>query len=162
MTSVVLQDQLDTITTAPPLSGPMMIATVSCPQADTAVCRVTGSINLVTAPVIADKLMEQVHAGRPHLVVDLSAVTLLDSACLHAVLDALDSYDIDGHLALIIDSRSETITRSEIGMLSEIVDVHHDLASALRICARASVSSGGRHRAKTSSVVAIRSAAGRD
>lgn len=162
MTSVVLQDQpvtrdqLDTITTAPPLSGPMMIATVSCPQADTAVCRVTGSVDLVTAPLIASRLMEQVHAGRPHLVIDLSAVTLLDSSCLHSVLDALDSYDIDGHLALIIDSRSETITRPEIGMLSEIVDIHHDLASALRVCARASISSGGRHRAKASRVVAIR------
>ncbi len=156
MTSVVLQDQPNTITTAPPLSGPMMIATVSCPQADTTVCRVTGSVDLVTAPVIAGRLMEQVHAGRPHLVIDLSAVTLLDSTGLHAVLDALDSYDIDGHLALIIDSRSETITRPEISMLSEIVDIHHDLASALRVCARASISTGGRHRAKTSSVVAIR------
>jgi anti-anti-sigma factor len=126
----------------------MVIATVSCPQADTAVCRVTGSVDLVTAPVLARRLIEEVHAGRPHLVIDLSAVELLDSISLHAVLDALDCYDIDGHLAVILDSRSETLTRPEISMLSEIVDIHHDLASALRACARASISTGGRHRAK--------------
>ena len=86
--------------------------------------------------------------NRPHLVIDLSNVALLDSTILHAVLDALDCYEINGHLTIIIDSRSAAFTRTEISMLSEIVDVHHDLASALRVCARASISTGGRHRAK--------------
>ncbi|MGH3824331.1 MAG: STAS domain-containing protein [Pseudonocardiaceae bacterium] len=128
---------------------------MSCPQADTAVCRVTGSVDLVTAPVLASRLIEEVHAGRPHLVIDLSAVALLDSTSLHAILDALDCYDIDGHLAIIVDARSETITRPKISMLSEIVDIHHDLASALRVCARASISTGGRHRAKDPSAVSV-------
>jgi hypothetical protein len=47
----------------------------------------------------------------------------------------------------VIDSRSEALSRSEINELSEIVDIHHDLASALRTCARASITTGGRHRA---------------
>jgi anti-sigma B factor antagonist len=126
----------------------MVLATVSCPQADTAVCRVTGSVELVTAPMLAERLIETVHDGRPHLVIDLSGVALLDSMSLHAVLDALDCYDIDGHLAIVIDSRSGAITPPEISVLSEIVDIHHDLASALRACGRASISTGGRHRAK--------------
>jgi anti-anti-sigma factor len=121
---------------------------LSCSQPDTAVCRVTGSVDLVTAPVLAASLIEAVHDDRPHLVIDLSAVTHLDSTGLHAVLDALDFYDIDGHLAIVIDSRSDAITRPEISELSEIVDIHHDPASAMRACARASVSPGGRHRAE--------------
>ena len=143
----VIGDQLDTVTPAPPRSGPIVIATLSCSQPDTAVCRVTGSVDLVTAPVLAASLIEAVHDDRPHLIIDLSPVTLLDSTGLHAVLDALDFYDIDGHLAIVIDSRSDAITRPEISELSEIVDIHHDLASALRTCARASITTGGRHRA---------------
>ncbi len=127
----------------------MVIVRVSCPQADTAVCRVTGTVDLVTAPELAARFIEALQDGRrPHLVIDFSAVALLDSAGLHAVLDALDFYDIDGHLAIVIDSRSYAITRPEISELSEIVDIHYELASALRACARAWISAGGRHRAK--------------
>jgi anti-anti-sigma factor len=133
----------------------MVIATVSCPQADTAVYRVTGGVDLVTAPALASRLIQEVHPGRPHLILDLSAVPFLDSTILRVILDALDYYEINGHLAVIIDSRSETITRHEVSMLSEIVDIHHDLASALRVCARASISTGGRHRAKELSEVTI-------
>lgn len=143
----MMVDQLDSISPSVPLSGPMVFAAVSCPQSDTAVCRVTGTINLITAPVLASRLIEAVHEGRPHLVIDLSAVAVLDSTGLHAALDILDSYDIDGHVALVIDSRSEALTRPEVSELSEIVDIHHDLSSALRTCARASISTGGRHRA---------------
>jgi anti-sigma B factor antagonist len=143
----MMVDQLDSISPSLPLSGPMVFAAVSCPQSDTAVCRVTGTINLVTSPVLASRLIEAVHEGRPHLVIDLSAVAVLDSTGLHTALDILDSYDIDGHVALVIDSRSEALTRPEISELSEIVDIHHDLSSALRTCARASISTGGRHRA---------------
>lgn len=155
MTPVLMHDQLGAITAMPPLTGPMVFATVSYPQADTAVCRITGRVDLVTAPVLAGRLIEAVRTGRPHLLIDLSAVTLLDSTGLHAALDALDHYDIDGHVAIIIDSRSESITRPEINVLSEIVDVHHDLASALRACARASISTGGRHRANGPNQVTI-------
>lgn len=143
----VMVDQLDTITPQRPLSVPMVLVTVSCPQSGTALCRVTGTIDLITAPVLAGRLIDAVHEGRPHLVIDLSAVAVLDSTGLHAALDLLDSYDIDGHLAMVIDSRSDALTRPEISELSEIVDIHHDLASALRTCARASITTGGRHRA---------------
>ncbi len=146
----VLGGQLDIITPAPPRNGPIVIATLSCTQPDTAVCRVTGSVDLATAPVLASNLIEAVHDGRPHLIIDLSAVTLLDSTGLHAVLDALDFYDIEGHLAIVVDSRSDTITRPVISELSEVVDIHHDLGSAMRACARASISAGGRHRAQAS------------
>lgn len=143
----VMVDQLGTITPERPLSVPMVRVTVSCPQSGTALCRVTGTIDLITAPVLAGRLIDAVHEGRPHLVIDLSAVAVLDSTGLHAALDLLDSYDIDGHLAMVIDSRSDALTRPEISELSEIVDIHHDLASALRTCARASITTGGRHRA---------------
>ncbi|MGH3868722.1 MAG: STAS domain-containing protein [Pseudonocardiaceae bacterium] len=144
----VTYDQLDTITPAPLLDGPMVIATVSCSQPDTTVCRITGSLDLLSVPVLAGKLSEAAHDGRPHVVIDLSAVALLDSMGLKVVFAALDSCDIDGHLAVVVDPRSATITRPDITALGEVIDIHHDLAGALRACARASISTGGRHRVK--------------
>ncbi|HWR48865.1 MAG TPA: STAS domain-containing protein [Pseudonocardiaceae bacterium] len=144
----VTHDQRDTITPAPPLGGPMVIATVSYLQADTTVCRVAGSVDLVPTQVLADKFSQAVHDGRPHVVIDLSAVAVLDSIGLHVVFEALDSCDIDGHLAVVVDPRSAAITWPDIAALGEVIDIHHDLAGALRACARASISTGGRHRAK--------------
>lgn len=159
----VTYGQLDTITAAPPLNEPildepmfdrpmldrpMVVATVSFSQADTTVCRVTGSVDLLAAPVLASQISEAVHDGRPHVVIDLSAVALLDSVGLQVVFAALSSCDIDGHLAVVVDPRSATITRQDITALGEVIDIHHDLAGALRACARASISTGGRHRAK--------------
>jgi anti-sigma B factor antagonist len=147
--TTVTRDQLDAITPTPPLvGGPMVIATLSCPQPNTTVCRVTGRVDPITAPILTDRLLEALHDGRPHLVIDLSGTVLLDSTALQAVFDTLDCYDIDGHLAVVVDPRSDIITRPEIAALEEVLDIHHDLASALRTCARASTSTGGRHRAQ--------------
>lgn len=147
--TTVTPDQLDAIAPTPPLVGaPMVIATLSCPQPNTTVCRVTGGVDLLTAPVLTERLVEALRGGRPHLVVDLSAAALFDSRALQVVFEALDCYDIDGHLAVVVDPRSEAITWPEVAALDEVLDVHHDLASALRACARASISTGGRHRAQ--------------
>ncbi|MGC1733739.1 MAG: STAS domain-containing protein [Pseudonocardiaceae bacterium] len=140
-------DQLETLTPAPPPVGPMAIATLSCPQPDTTMCRITGSVDFVTAPVLADQLIEAVRDGRPHVVIDLSAVAVLDSIGLRVVFEALDRYDIKGHLAVVADPRSLASSTPDSSALDEVLDIHHDLASALRACARASISHGGRHRA---------------
>ncbi|MGH3855731.1 MAG: STAS domain-containing protein [Pseudonocardiaceae bacterium] len=119
---------------------------MSSPQPNTTVCGVAGSVVLATAPRLSDKLSEAVHAGRPHVVIDLSAVTLLDSIGMQIIFAVLDSCDIDGHLAVVVDPRSTAVTRSDIAALGEVIDIHHDLACALRACARAPISTGGRHR----------------
>ncbi|MGH3810905.1 MAG: STAS domain-containing protein [Pseudonocardiaceae bacterium] len=137
---------LDTIPRPP--DGHMVRATLSCPQPDTTVCTVTGRVDLVTAQILTDTLTEAVHDDRLHLVIDLSAAALLDSAGLQAVFEALDRYDIDGHVAVVVDSNSEAITSPEITALDEFLDRHDDLSSALQACARASISTPGRHRAK--------------
>jgi anti-anti-sigma factor len=121
---------------------------VSCPQPNTTVCQVAGSVDLITAPVLAAKFSEAVHDGRPHFVIDLSAIAFLDYLGLHVVFAALDSCDIDGHLAIVVDPRSAVLTRSDVVALGEVIDIHRDLAGALRACARGSISTGGRHRVK--------------
>lgn len=144
----VMYNQLDTIMPSFRLGGSMVTATVSSPQPNTTVCEVVGSVGLVSGPYLAGKFSEAVHDGRPHVVIDLSAVILLDSRGMQIIFAALDCLDIGGHLAVVIDPRSAMITRSDITALGEVIDIHHDLASALRACARAFIPAGGRHRAK--------------
>jgi anti-anti-sigma factor len=146
-------EQTDTMSpdTMPSPVGDMIAATLSCPQPNTTVCTVTGNVDLTTVPLLANALTEAIHDDRPHLVVDLSAATLLDSAGLQAVVETLDRYQIDGHLAVVVDPYSEAvtaITRPEIIGLEGFLDMHRDLRGALRACAHASVSTPGRHRAK--------------
>ncbi|HKR48050.1 MAG TPA: STAS domain-containing protein [Pseudonocardiaceae bacterium] len=119
----------------------MVTATLSCPQPDTTVCTVTGRVDLITASELTDTLIAAVHDDRSHLVIDLSAADVLDSAGLQAVLEALDRYDIAGHVAAVVGSNFETVTA-----LDEFLDRHDDLAAALQACARASTSTAGRHR----------------
>jgi anti-anti-sigma factor len=142
----VTREQLDTM--PPPLGGHMVTATLSCPRPNTTVCTVTGRIDLVTAPGLSDTLIEAIHDERPHLVIDLSAVDFVDSAGLHAIFESLDGYDIDGHVAVVVDPNSEAVTPLEIATLDEYLDRHGDLTRALQACARASISAAGRHRAK--------------
>lgn len=139
-------EQLDTM--PPPLGGHMVTATLSCPRPNTTVCTVTGRIDLVTASALSDTLIEAVHDERPHLVIDLSAVDFVDSAGLHAIFESLDGYDIGGHVAVVVDPNSEAVTPLEIAALDEFLDRHGDLTRALQACARASISTAGRHRAK--------------
>lgn len=139
------REQLDTM---PPLGGHMVTATLSSPRPNTTVCTVIGRIDVVTAPVLCDTLIEAVHDERPHLVIDLSAVDFVDSAGLQAIFESLDRYDIDGHVAVVVDSSSEAVTPLEIAALDEFLDRHGDLTRALQACARASTSTAGRHRAK--------------
>ena len=140
------REQLDTM--PPPLGGHMVTATLSYPRPNTTVCTVSGRIDLITASVLSDTLIEAVHDERPHLVIDLSAVDFMDLAGLQAVFESLDRYDIDGHVAVVVDSSSEAVTPLEIAALDELLDRHGDLTRALQACARASSSTVGRHRAK--------------
>lgn len=140
------REQLDTM--SPPLGGRMVTATLSYPRPNTTVCTVAGRIDLVTASVLSDTLIAAVHDERPHLVIDLSAVDFMDSAGLQAIFESLDRYDIDGHVAVVVDSNSEAVTPLEIAALDEFLDRHGDLTRALQACARASTSTAGRHRAK--------------
>jgi hypothetical protein len=75
-----------------------------------------------------------------HLVVDLSAVTFVDSADLYILFEALHKHDIGGggHLAAVIDANSRrAIPDLYLVALQAAFDLHRDLAGALHFCANA-------------------------
>jgi anti-anti-sigma regulatory factor len=83
-------------------------AALAQPQPDTTVCTVTDAINRDTTPVLRSALAQAPRDDNAHLVIDLSAVTSMDLAGLHSLLEARRKHNIDGggHLVVVVPSNS--------------------------------------------------------
>ncbi len=119
-------------------------AILSFPQPDTTLCTVTGRMDTDTTPAVADTLIQAVRDDNAHLVIDLSAITFMDSAGLYALFTARHKHNIyaNGHLAVVIDSNPETIPQLYAIALEVIFDLHNNLTSALRACTETGSDSG--------------------
>jgi anti-sigma B factor antagonist len=118
---------------------PQARAILSCPQSDTTLCTVTGKIDANTTPILRDSLDDAVRDENRHLVIDLSAVTFLDSTGLHALFAARHQHDIrgGGKLVAVFDTDSPTIPPLYVVGLEMAFELHDSLAEALRTCAGA-------------------------
>lgn len=114
---------------------------LSYPQSNTTVCTVTGEIDTDTASVLQDTLIKAARDDNAHLVIDLSAITFMDSAGLYALFMARHKHNIggNGYLAVVIDSNSQAIPQLYAIALDVIFNLHNDLNEALRCC----ISTGG-------------------
>jgi len=120
-------------------------AALAQPQPDTTVCTVTGAINRDTTPVLRSALAQAPRDDNAHLVIDLSAVTSMDLAGLHSLLEARRKHNIDGggHLVVVVPSNSQAIADLYVVVgLEASFDVYDDLTGALYACASAGTDSG--------------------
>jgi anti-anti-sigma factor len=72
-----------------PVTAPtaLHIVAQNSPSPTTARVRVVGEVDMVTAPMLRERLVRVLHAGRPTaLEIDLAAVTLLDCAGIGALV----------------------------------------------------------------------------
>jgi anti-sigma B factor antagonist len=77
----------------------------SADRGDVTVVHVAGEIDVYTAPVLRERLDEQISAGRRHLVVDLQGVTFMDSTGLGVLVGRLKLVRVqDGTLKLVCTS----------------------------------------------------------
>jgi anti-anti-sigma regulatory factor len=141
--------------TSPCPAGALTITTgLSRPQLNTTVCTVTGTLNTATTLVLRDALVEARRDDNTHLVIDLSTITSMDmdSAGLYTLLEARHKHNINGggHLAVVVDSRSQAVSELHMVVLEVAFDLHHNLDDALHACAIVDangVQSGNRGRA---------------
>jgi anti-anti-sigma factor len=117
---------------------------LSRPQPDTTVCTGAGAVDWNTTPLVRDALTEARRDDNVHLVIDLSAVTSMDSAGPYTLLEARFKHHIGGggHLAVIADPDSHAIPELQIVALKASFDFHANLADALHACASADTSTG--------------------
>lgn len=92
---------------------------------------VEGEIDVATAPPLRERLQEQVAAGHATVVVDLTAVSFLDSTALGVLVGALKrSRQAGGSLPLVINE-PRILKVFEITGLTEVFPIHPTLDEAV-------------------------------
>lgn len=98
---------------------------------DRTVMHLGGEIDVYTAPLVREKLDEQIHSGNTDLVVDLSKVTFLDSTGLGVLVGRLKlARTRGGHLRLV-GADDRVLKVFSITGLDKVFDIHQTLDSAL-------------------------------
>jgi anti-anti-sigma factor len=122
--------------------SPALTVTVSWPQPETTLCSVTGAVDWNTRPVLRKALTEARQDDNAHLVIDLSAVTSMDSAGPYTLLEARVKHHLDGggHLAVITNPNTSIIPELHGVAIRAAFNVHPTLADALDACAHAETS----------------------
>jgi anti-sigma B factor antagonist len=90
-----------------------------------------GEIDVYTAPLVREKLDEQILSGRTDLVIDLSKVSFLDSTGLGVLVGRLKlTRSRGGHLRLA-GADDRVLKVFSITGLDKVFEIHPDLESAL-------------------------------
>ena len=101
--------------------------------ADTLVVAVAGEVDMDTAPQLAAAILDCIdQAGGGPCVLDLTAVTFLDSIGLTVLLQA--TRRAEGHhepLPIVVDSNRPVIRPIEVTGLDEVLTLYHTVEEAL-------------------------------
>ena len=99
--------------------------------ARTVVLSPRGELDIATAPELRDRLHALIEAGASRLILDLRAVSFIDSVALAAILSARRQLGGDGRLAVVIDPESYTRLVFEIAGLPRSLDLFETRDEAL-------------------------------
>ena len=95
------------------------------------VVTVSGELDVATAPLLRDRLTAAIDAGTQRLVIDLSAISFLDSVALAAIVHAKQRLPENGRLALAVDPSSYVMLVFESGGLPKVLDLVDTRAQAI-------------------------------
>lgn len=100
------------------------------------VVTVSGELDIAAAPVLRDRLTSAIEAGKRRLVIDLSAISFLDSVAWAAIVHAKQRLPEDGKLALVVDASSYAMLVFESGGLAKVLDLVETRARAINHVSR--------------------------
>jgi anti-sigma B factor antagonist len=95
------------------------------------VLTVTGDLDIATAPALRDHLTAAIEAGRHQLVVDLSAISFLDSVALATIVHAKQRLPEGGRLAVAVHPSSYVMLVFESVGLPKVLDLVETRAQAI-------------------------------
>jgi anti-sigma B factor antagonist len=95
------------------------------------VVTVRGELDIATAPVLRDRLTAAIDAGAQRLVIDLSAISFLDSVALATIVHAKQRLPENGKMALAVDPSSYVMLVFESGGLPKVLDLVETRAQAI-------------------------------
>ncbi len=96
-----------------------------------AVVHLGGEIDVYTAPLVREKIDEEIHAGRNDLVVDLSDVTFVDSTGLGVLVGRLKLARTRGGSLSLVGTDDRVLKVFSITGLDKVFEIHPDLETAL-------------------------------
>jgi anti-sigma B factor antagonist len=94
---------------------------------------VLGELDIATAPTLRARLDAAIDAGKHRLVIDLSALSFLDSVALATILHAKQRLPEHGRMALAIDPSSYVMLVFESGGLRQVLDLVDTRAEAIAL-----------------------------
>ena len=104
---------------------------VTQPRAGTAVLTLGGRLNMVSAPHLKTAITESVEAGRTHLVVDLTAVSFMDSSGLGVLIAGLKRARQVGGDLRITGVTQQVATVLQLTNLDRVLHSYADAEEAL-------------------------------
>jgi anti-sigma B factor antagonist len=97
---------------------------------------VSGELDIETAPALRDRLFSAIEAGQHRLVIDLSAISFLDSVGLATIVHAKQRLPEEGRMALAIDPSSYVMLVLESSGLPKVLDLAETRAEAVEHVSR--------------------------
>jgi anti-sigma B factor antagonist len=91
----------------------------------------TGEIDLATVPALREAISEHIVAGRTNLLVDLRAVTFLDSTGLGVLVGAAKKAHGGGGCLRLVCDNDRVLRLLRITGLDRAIAVHPNVASAV-------------------------------
>jgi anti-anti-sigma regulatory factor len=123
-------------TSAAYLATPALTVALSRPQPTTTVCTITGAVTWNTRPLLSNALTQARHDNNTHLVIDLSAVTSMDSAGPYTLLEARVKHHLNGGtpITVVTNPTSSAIPELQAVAIHAAFTVHSTLTDALHAC----------------------------
>lgn len=104
---------------------------VAGPIGGCAVIRVTGEVDVCTAPMLRDQIRELAAEGAVHLIADLGRVDFLDSSGLGALVGGLKRLrEVGGSLTLVITA-PRILRIFQITGLTKVLPAHRSVTAAI-------------------------------
>ncbi len=99
------------------------------------VLTVSGEIDYAASPYLRRRILEHTEAGGTHLVVDLSAVTFIDSMAIGVLIGAVTRLrETDGSLTVACSEQNERVLRIfDIAGVASLIPLHRSREEALAL-----------------------------
>ncbi len=113
----------------------LLNVTVSNITPNIILCVLLGEIDLLTEPLVREKLAEAVDGVSRHLVLDLSNIQFLGSTGLQILVDLRAAQQVARRrLALVVGSNRMVTRPLQVTELDRNFDLHAELATAVEAC----------------------------
>lgn len=91
----------------------------------------SGEVDLYNSPQVRKKLTELINHKNPHIIVDLSGVTYMDSSGLATLVEAMQKIAKNNGKFILVGIKGAVKNMFEIARLNEVFSIYENITTAL-------------------------------